>query len=153
MNKTYAIKLPTSVYIQFACLFLLIAIQLPNLLFWLRNSRPVAPIVISLAVILSLAAVASVQFFMFLRKNDRLEITENFIRISPMEAPLADIERIIVHGYFFQSIGIKRRGKRFVSFYFHFRFEDNEDEHVKEFLQWAGRNGIEVTHGRIIRWI
>ncbi|RAR44261.1 hypothetical protein DP091_09590 [Paenibacillus sp. MDMC362] len=88
-----------------------------------------------------------------LRKNNELEITKNTIRLNQAEIPVQQIEKIIIEGYFVQSIGIKLYGRKLVSMDFHFRFKNNEEINIEELKQWANRNRIKVTSGRIFRWI
>ncbi len=63
------------------------------------------------------------------------------------------IEKIIIQGYFIQSIGIKLYGKKYISNDLHFRFKYDEEKNVEDLKEWADKNGINVTAGRIKRWI
>lgn len=88
-----------------------------------------------------------------LRKNNELEIAENKIKINQTEISIQKIEKIIIEGYFVQSIGIKLYGSKLVSIDLHFRFKNNEEIHIEELKQWAKKNKIKVTSGKIFRWI
>lgn len=88
-----------------------------------------------------------------LRKNNELVITENTIRLNQAEVPIQKIEKIIIEGYFVQSLGIKLYGRKLVSMDFHFRFKNNEEINIEELKRWANMNRIKVTSGKIIRWI
>src|SRR5690606_3065530 len=88
-----------------------------------------------------------------LRNTNELIITKNEIKINCKKVSIKEIEKIIIQGYFVQSIGIKRYGNKFISTGLHFRFRNNEETVIKELKQWATLNGIEVTNGKIYRWI
>ena len=88
-----------------------------------------------------------------LRKSNELEITENTIKINHVEVPRQKIEKIIIQGYFVQSIGIKLYERKLVSMDLHFRFKNNEEVNIEELKQWASMNKIKVTSGKIYRWI
>ncbi|GAK40918.1 hypothetical protein TCA2_3409 [Paenibacillus sp. TCA20] len=88
-----------------------------------------------------------------LRNNNELEITENKIKINHIEVPIQKIEKIIIQGYFVQSIGIKLYRRKLVSMNLHFRFKNDEEMNIEELEQWASTKRIKVTSGKIYRWI
>jgi len=88
-----------------------------------------------------------------LRKNNQLEISDNKIKLNNVEVSIDKIEKIIIQGYFIQSLGIKLYGKRFILNDLHFRFKDNEEMNIEDIKKWADKNGINVTSGRITRWL
>lgn len=91
--------------------------------------------------------------FKILRKNNQLEIMDDKIKLNNVEVSNYKIEKIIIQGYFIQSLGIKLYGKRFILNDLHFRFENNEDMNVEDFKKWADHKGIDITSGRIYRWL
>lgn len=82
-----------------------------------------------------------------------IEITENGLKTKKSELQINKIEKLIIQGYFIQSIGIKQIGKRFVSTKLHFRFKHNSELQIREWEQWAEENGIKVVKGTIYTWI
>ncbi|WIV21221.1 hypothetical protein QPK24_11345 [Paenibacillus polygoni] len=88
-----------------------------------------------------------------LRKNNELQIKEDGIQINHIEIPKQKIEKIIIQGYFVQSVGIKLYGRKFVPMKFHFRFKAHEEVSIEELKQWASMNQIKVTSGKIYRLI
>ncbi|KOR90269.1 hypothetical protein [Paenibacillus solani] len=148
MNKKYEIKFPNSRYVQLICsiiiTFLLIhVIRIDDLLS-----------VINVAILLLVCLVQVVMLLKrILRKDNELVITESTIRLNQVEVPIHKIEKIIIEGYFIQSVGIKLYGRKLISIDFHFRFKENEDINIKELKQWANMNNIQVASGKIFRWI
>jgi len=94
-----------------------------------------------------------VQLYLLVRFSKEVVITPDSIKTKNKEVVIKDIEKIIVQGYFVQSIGIKRVGKKFVSSDLHFRFKYDEEKQVKEWTEWAEHNGIPVVQGRIVKWL
>lgn len=84
-----------------------------------------------------------------IRRSKELEITENKIKINHIEVPIEQIEKIIIQGYFIQSVGIKLYRRKFVSGALFFRFKNNEEKAIAELKQWAEMNDIKVTSGSI----
>lgn len=104
MNKKYEIKLPVSTYIQMiSCI--LVTLFLLKLM---RSHISSVLFVITLLCILLQVGAIFVLLTRILRKNNELEITKNKIKINHIEVPIEEIERIIIQGYFVQSIGIKQ---------------------------------------------
>ncbi|GGN91448.1 hypothetical protein [Saccharibacillus kuerlensis] len=148
MNKRYEIKAPKSSYVQIfgailSAILLLLIVQKDDFLS------------VFFVVILFLASLIQVVMLLKgnLRKNNELEITEHTIKINHTEVPIQKIEKVIIQGYFAQSIGIKLSGRKLVKMNLHFRFKNNEENNVEELKQWASMNSIEVTNGKIYRWI
>ncbi|MED5016779.1 hypothetical protein P9847_05610 [Paenibacillus chibensis] len=150
MNKKYEIKLPVSTYIQMiSCI--LVTLFLLKLM--LSHISSVLFVITLLCILLQVGAIF-VLLTRILRKNNELEITKNKIKINHIEVPIEEIERIIIQGYFVQSIGIKQYERRVVSIDLHFRFKNNEEiNNIEELKQWANMSGIKVTSGKIFRWI
>ncbi|MCQ4086997.1 hypothetical protein [Saccharibacillus sp. JS10] len=88
-----------------------------------------------------------------LKRNNELELTEDKITVNQIELSSEDIEKIIIEGYFVESVGIKLRGKKLVKMNLHFRFKNDEERSVNELKQWAAANGIQVTNRKIYRWM
>ena len=148
MNNKYDIKIPKSGYIQVISSFLIIGL----LCLQLRKEDFISIFVVSILIISSLVQLVLL-LSKSLRKMSELETTENTIRINQIEVPIHKIEKIIIQGYFIQSVGIKLYGRKLVSMNLHFKFKDNEEGNTKELKQWASMKGIKVTSGRIYRWI
>ncbi|KGE18411.1 hypothetical protein [Paenibacillus wynnii] len=148
MNKKYEIKIPKSGYIQVISSILTTYL----LLLVLRKDDFLS---VFFVIILFLGSVIQVVMLLkrILRKNSELEITENAIKINHIEVPIQKIEKIIIQGYFVQSIGIKLYGRKLVSRNLHFRFKNNEEGNIEELKHWARMNRIKVTSGKIYRWI
>lgn len=149
MNKMYDIKLPLSIYIQMIS-YMIITLLMLKLLF-ISNSI-VLVVILLLCILLQVGAII-VLMTKILRNTNELIITKNEIKINRKKVSIKEIEKIIIQGYFVQSIGIKRYGNKFISTGLHFRFRNNEETVIKELKQWATLNGIEVTNGKIYRWI
>lgn len=148
MCKKYEIKYPRSEYVQ-----VIISILITSILIQvLRIDNLLSVICVVILLLGNLIRVVMLLKRIF-RKNKGLEITENTIRLNQAEVPIQQIEKIIIEGYFVQSIGIKLYGRKLVSMDFHFRFKNNEEINIEELKQWANRNRIKVTSGRIFRWI
>lgn len=148
MYKKYEIKYPRSEYVQ-----VIISILITSILIQVLRIDDLLSVIC--VVILLLGNLIRVVMLLkrILRKNKELEITENTIRLNQVELPIQKIEKIIIEGYFVQSIGFKLYGRKLVSMDFHFRFKNNEEINIEELKQWANRNRIKVTSGRIFRWI
>lgn len=150
MNKMYDIKLPVSIYIQMIS-YMIITLLMLKLLF-ISNSI-VLVVILLLCILLQVGAII-VLMTKILRNTNELIITKNEIKINrKKKVSIKEIEKIIIQGYFVLSIGIKRYGNKFISTGLHFRFRNNEETVIKELKQWATLNGIEVTNGKIYRWI
>ncbi|WP_194542236.1 hypothetical protein [Paenibacillus sp. JZ16] len=148
MYKKYEIKYPRSEYVQ-----VIISILITSILIQVLRIDNLLSVIC--VVILLLGNIVRVVMLLkrILRKNSELEITENTIRLNQAKVSVQQIEKIIIEGYFVQSIGIKLYGRKLVSMDFHFRFKNNEEINIEELKQWANRNRIKVTSGRIFRWI
>lgn len=145
----YEIKLPLSIYIQMIS-YMIVTLLMLKLLF-ISNSI-VLVVILLLCILLQVGAII-VLMTKILRNTNELVITKNEIKINRKEVSIKEIEKIIIQGYFVQSIGIKRYGNKFILTGLHFRFRNNEETGIKELKQWATLNGIEVTNGKIYRWI
>lgn len=77
----------------------------------------------------------------------------NKIKLNNVEVPIDKIEKIIIHGYFVQSLGVKLQGKKFILNDLHFRFKNNEEKNIEEIKNWADKNEIDVISGKISRWL
>lgn len=148
MNKKYEIKILKAEYIQVIyCIYISIIVLF---VFVIDDLLDVFYVVfISLFTLLNIVLLLK----RILRKSNELQIKENAIKINHIEVPRQKIEKIIIQGYFVQSIGIKLYGRKFVSMNLHFRFKNNEEDNIEELKQWANMNNIKVTSGKIYRWI
>lgn len=151
MTKTYDIKVPRSNYLQILAFLVILTSYLIVKLSRSSDSFMFHLIVwfmISLIVIIIIF-----KLYLIVRFSKEVVITPDSIKTENIEVAIKDIEKIIVQGYFVQSIGIKRVGKKFVSSYLHFRFKYDEEKQVKEWTEWAEHNGIPVVQGRIVKWL
>jgi len=148
MNKKYEIRFPKSGYVQVISSILIIF----SLLLLLRKDDLLSVIFVIL-LLLSILIQVVILLKRILRKNNELEITENTIKVNHIEVPIQKIEKIIIEGYFAQSIGIKLYGRKLVSMDLHFSYKNNEETNIEELKQWANMNRIKVTSGKIFRWI
>ncbi len=150
MAKEYQTKPPTSMYFQLISFTLLALIHLSLTLLIKENTLL---FIIYLIINLALVIVMLGLLFKILRKNNQLEIMDGKIKLNNVEVSIDKIEKIIIQGYFIQSLGIKLYGKRFILNDLHFRFKNNEDMNIGDFKKWADKNGITITSGRIYRWL
>ena len=150
MNKIYKTRIPVSMYAQLIGFTIL---ALNQFRFTLLAADSIFFFVIFMVYFLIITIVIVVLLIKILRKNNKLEITEDSLKLNNVEVPISRIEKIITQGYFIESLGIKLHGKKYILNDLHFRFKGNEEECIKEFKKWAAQNGIEVTNGRIKRWI
>lgn len=148
MYKKYEIRFPSSGHVQ-----VISAILITSLLIQVLPIDDILSVICVVTLLLGSLIQVVMLLKRILRKNNELEITENTIRINQAEVPVQKIEKIIIEGYFVQSIGIKLYGRKLVSMDFHFRFKNNEEVNIEELKQWANMNRIKVTSGRIFRWI
>lgn len=147
-SKTYKIKIPRSMYVQISAT----GLQLIILLTIFPKNKLWEFVFLGGFVIFML-----VYFILLLnrilKRNNELELTEDKITVNQIELSSEDIEKIIIEGYFVESVGIKLRGKKLVKMNLHFRFKNDEERSVNELKQWAAANGIQVTNRKIYRWM
>ncbi|MBU5345856.1 hypothetical protein [Paenibacillus lautus] len=148
MYKKYEIRFPSSGHVQ-----VISSILITSLLIQVLPIDDLLSVIFLVLILLGNLIRVVMLLKRILRKNNELEITENTIRLNQAEIPAQKIEKIIIEGYFVQNIGIKLYGRKLVSMDFHFRFKNNEEINIEELKQWANRNRIKVTSGRIFRWI
>lgn len=149
MTKIYKIKVPASMYFQLIAYIILALIQL---IFSFRVDLLLIKFMSSIFTLI-ITVIILVLLIKILRKDNTLEISNDKIKLNNTEVQILKIEKIIIQGYFIQSIGIKLYEKNFVLNDLHFRFKYNEEKNIEEFKEWATKNGITVTVGRINRWI
>lgn len=148
MYKKYEIRFPSSGHVQ-----VISSILITSLLIQVLPIDDLLSVIFLVLILLGNLIRVVMLLKRILRKNNELEITENTIRLNQAKVSVQQIEKIIIEGYFVQSIGIKLYGRKLVSMDFHFRFKNNEEINIEELKQWANRNRIKVTSGRIFRWI
>ncbi|WP_160036837.1 hypothetical protein [Paenibacillus sp. An7] len=148
INKKYEIKVLKAEYIQVTyCIYLTIMVVFT---FGINDLFDAFFVVfVPLYTILNIVML-SMKIF---RKNNELQFKEDGIQINHIEVPKQKIEKIIIQGYFVQSVGIKLYGRKFVPMKLHFRFKDHEEVSIEELKQWASMNQIKVTNGKIYRLI
>jgi len=143
--------MPITAYIQVIG-FSIILISQSFLLISLENVSFSRHLLLVIGIVLILTVIV-VQMLLNTGIPKEIEITENGIKTNKLEFPINEIEKIIIQGYFIQSIGIKQIGKRFVSTKLHFRFKNDSELQIREWEQWAEENGIKVVKGTIYKWI
>lgn len=151
MNAKYEIKLPVSIYIQVVSI--LITLSQLRLLLRMSNSTSALLVIILICTILLLLVAMFVLLKRIFRKSNELEITQDILKINHKELRIQEIEKIIIQGYFVESIGIKLYGRKYISIDYFFRFKHKEEVNIEEFKQWAIMNGIKVISGKIKIWI
>lgn len=152
MIKTYDIKVPRSNYLQII-LFVFLLGNTIRLKLLLDSSNSITLNLLVWLGITTALFVIIVKLYLLARFGKEIVITSDSIKTKNREIPIKDIEKIIVEGYFTQSIGIKRVGEKLVSSDLHFKFKKDEEKQVEEWTKWAEHNGIPVVQGRIIKWI
>ncbi len=85
--------------------------------------------------------------------SHRLELTEHSLCFHGQEVPAQRIDRIVIQGYWAESVGIRLRGRRMVPFMLHFRFCERNEEGMQRLKRWADRNGVPIKKGQIYRWL
>jgi len=151
MNKTYDIKIPRSNYLQIIAFIVILISQL-----MLKLNTNIDSLIMNLILLIMISLILIViiiQLYLLARFGREVMITSDSIKTKNKELPIKDIEKIIIQGYFIQSIGIKRVGQRLISSDLHFRFKNDEEKQVEEWTKWAQHNGIPVVQGRIIKWL
>lgn len=152
MNKKYAIKLPVTMYFQVINYFVIILLLLR--LSFRASDVSYSLFIFNVLCISLLVIIICVSIYgIILNRVRLLEIAIETIKIGNTEVPIKEIEKIIIQGYFVQSVGIKRYGKKLVSSNMHFRFREDEERSVDELKKWAEDNGIAVSNGNIRKWI
>ena len=152
MNKKYAIKLPLAMYFQVINSFVIMLLLL-RLLFRTSDISYILYIFNVLCISLLVILICVNIYGIILNRVRLLDIGTETIKIGNTEVPIKEIEKIIIQGYFVQSVGIKRYRKKLVSSNMHFRFRENEERSVDELKKWAEDNGIAVSNGNIHKWI
>ena len=152
MNKRYEIKAPRSHYIQ---MFGLLVILTSHTLVTLYASSKEATLLYTLkwVMIFFIVVIIITQIYLLLRFGREITITPERIITKQSDIPVTEIEKIIIQGYFIESIGIKRIGKKLIQTDLHFRFKEDEEKHLEELKKWAQLHGIPVVRGRIIKWL
>ncbi|MCR8656693.1 hypothetical protein [Paenibacillus endoradicis] len=148
MTKKFQTKTPTSMYFQLITFSLLALFHLRLALLIKENTLL---FIIHLIFNLALVSVILGLLAKILMKNNQLEIMDDKIKLNNVEVSIDKIEKIIIQGYFIQSLGIKLYGKKFILNDLHFRFKNNEDMNIEDFKKWADKNGINITSERIKR--
>lgn len=75
------------------------------------------------------------------------------IKVNDTEVSAQEIEKIIISGYFMQSIGIKLYGRKLVPTKLHFKFKNDEEAKIEVLKQWASKNGVSVVYGKFRTWL
>lgn len=149
MYKKYEIKFPLFMYLQVIS-YSIVSLLMLKLVFIVDSF--LLTVFFTFLILVQAGGIA-VLIARMVRRNSELEITPNKIRINRKEVSKEDIEKIIVDDSFTQSIGIKRYGKRLIPMDLHFRFRNKKETNLEELTVWARENGVEVTRGKIFRWI
>lgn len=151
-SKKFKLKTPTSTYLpiilNFPILLLLLASTFTGR--GVYSSIPLPFRAIFTVLLLAVFIACGIRVYIQPR---HLELTADKMILSHKEVPVSRIDKIIIQGYFVQSIGIKVHGKRLVPSLLHFRFKEDEETHVNELKLWAQEHGIVLKYGKIYRWI
>lgn len=138
MIKTYDIKVPRSNYLQIILFVFLLGNTL-RLELLLDSSGSIIVNSLMWLGITSVLFVIIVKLHLLTRFGKEIVITSDSIKTKNREVLIKDIEKIIVEGYFTQSIGIKRVGEKLVSSDLHFKFKKDEKNKWKN-----GRSGQSI---------
>lgn len=151
-TRIYARKKPVSAYITIVGAVCIILISIYQVFF--TKGHNVSLIfsmtwtIILLQIILLLLVGMSI-----LKRPKELEILKHSLRIDDREIHYTDIEKVIVNGYFIQTVGIKLFKKKLVPENFCFRFKENEELRINELKAWSEELHIKISNETIIKWI
>lgn len=151
-TRIYALKKPVSAYITIVGAVCIILISIYQVFF--TKGHNVSLIfsmtwtIILLQIILLLLVGMSI-----LKRPKELEILKHSLRIDDREIHYTDIEKVIVNGYFIQTVGIKLFKKKLVPENFCFRFKENEELRINELKAWSEELHIKISNETIIKWI
>jgi len=150
--RRFAIKRPIGKYalIPYGILMLGLVVMLFNRVNFSNSQFIVVLLSFSVSVHVTWFIIAAIQFIRFTPRH--LQLQDHVIAIYNMEIRPAEIEKIIVQGYFNPSIGIVPRGKRFVPASQCFAFREH-DASIKALHEWAELNQVAVKAGRYQTWI
>lgn len=147
MDKHYAIKTP-----RLFIYFILITLQLIILYLFNFGLKSIITISLqSLMVICQVVLISAILYRLSL-KPKTIHLLNDSIKIYNKEVSISSIDKIILQGYFVQTIGIKPHHKKLIPSYLVFRFKENEEKHIKELREWAVQNNVEVKEGNIQSW-
>lgn len=88
-----------------------------------------------------------------LKKYFEIQIKQDSIMIAGEMVNAKDIKTIFIKGYFKPLVGIKPINKTLVPFRLCFRFQELEDQGMKDLTAWAEHNQIEVLYKGFTRLI
>jgi len=150
--REFAIKRPFGRYavIPYGILIMGLVVMLFNRVNFSNSQFTVVLLSFAVAVHMTWFIIAVIQIIRF--KPRHLQLMGNSIAIYNKEVKSAEIEKIIVQGYFNPTIGIVPRGKRFVPASQCFAFREH-DASIKALNEWANHNQVEVKAGRYRTWI
>ncbi|MFF2887335.1 hypothetical protein [Paenibacillus sp. NPDC057967] len=151
-ERKYAIKRPFGSIAVIPYGLLMIGLLL-TLLFRINLPDSLIPLIlISFAFSVHAAWFITVVIQLIIFKPRHLQLLENAIALYNRGIQAADIDKIVIQGYFFPTIGIVPRGKRFVPTYLCFAFREH-DEGMKGLKEWADQHQVEVKAGHYRTWI
>ena len=153
MKEKIEIQIPRAVYFQLAASVSIILLMLSGFMFTDFNSIPVFRSLLVLFLIIVQLTIIIVLLKRIMKKYKDIEFMQHKIKINNTEVSAQEIEKIIITGYFMQSIGIKLYGRKFVPTKLHFRFNNDEDSNIEALKQWAGKNEVSVAYGKFYTWI
>lgn len=151
-TRKFAIKRPFGNYavIPYGILIMGLVVMMLIRVNFSNSQFSVVLLSFALAVHMTWFMIIVIQFIRF--KPRHLQLMDNSIAIYNIEVNSADIEKIIVQGYFKPTIGIMPKGKRFVPASHCFAFREH-DASMKVLNEWANQNQVEVKTGRYRTWI
>jgi len=106
-----------------------------------------------LGVILLVFFLGWVLISLFIMKPKRIQYGDESVHVFQHEIPISTIEKIMIRGYFIQTIGILPKNKNRVPASFCFKFTGNEEDGIKELTEWANLRKIEVVKENFKSWI
>jgi len=110
-------------------------------------------ILVSLALLVELFLLTWAIVCRFITQPKDIQFEDDSLKVFHKEIVADDIQKIIIRGYFFQTIGILPKNKKIVPSHMSFKFTGNEEEGIQELKEWAKQVGVPVEHGSYVSWI
>ncbi|MGI2297773.1 hypothetical protein [Paenibacillus sp. GXUN7292] len=153
MKEKIEIQIPGTVYFHLAVSVLLVLLLLSGFMFTEFNSIPVFRSLLVLFLIFVQLTIIIVLLKRILKKYKDIEFMQHKIKVNDTEVSAQEIEKIIISGYFMQSIGIKLYGRKLVPTKLHFKFKNDKEAKIEVLKQWASKNGVSVVYGKFRTWL
>ena len=153
MKDKIEIQIPRTVYFHLVTSVVLVLLLLSGFMFTEFDSVPVFRSLFIMIFIIIQVVIMIVLLTRIVKKYKDIEFMQHKIKVNDTEVSAQEIEKIIITGYFMQSVGIKLYGRKFVPTKLHFRFKNDEDSNIEALKKWAGKNEVSVAYGKFYTWI